>query len=286
MRKRNDLPEALTMVAGDAPMWPGGTRRTGATSPDAAGAMSAPGMSASGVLATIEATAPSKSSSGEMPALQDVPTLLLASESPRRIEVLGSAGIPFRAEAAGIDDDKAPVKPGESAVDMVLSRSRDKAFAVSDRFPASWVVGADTVVALDGRLLGKPADRADAERMIRLLAGREHAVFSGITLVNPDGGFACEHCESRVRIEPPSEKRLAAFLDSGLWEGKAGAYGIQDAGHPDALELVLVSGSRSNVIGLPMSLLLRMLSDQGYPVNGEHRRKKAGEMQGYESWVG
>jgi septum formation protein len=195
--------------------------------------------------------------------------LILASTSPRRIALLTQAGIAFRPEDPGPDDDAEPAGAVE-AVALVERRSREKAAAVAARFPHAVVIGADTVIADGDRLIGKAADRAEAERIIRALCGREHRVLTGVTVIDGRAGrTATRHAESRVRIEPPTETQLTEYLDSGLWRGKSGAYGIQDL---DGLDVRLIDGERSNVIGLPMGLLREMLAStapQGGPPTTE-----------------
>jgi septum formation protein len=187
------------------------------------------------------------------------PELILASGSPRRRELLAAAGYRFRVEPSPVDDDRDP-DPGLTPTQIAESRAAAKARAVAERFPDGWVLGADTVVAFGGRLFGKPADRADAAAMITALAGREHVVITGVCLIAPGGREVVRSDESRVVIHPPTAGELRRFLDSGLWRGKAGGYGLQD---PDGLAMELTAGSRSNVIGLPMELLAEMLSQVG-----------------------
>mgnify|MGYP005841500017 CR=1 FL=1 len=187
------------------------------------------------------------------------PELILASGSPRRRELLAAAGYRFRVEPSPVDDDREP-EPGLAPAQVAESRAAAKARAVAGRFPDEWVLGADTVVALGGRLFGKPADRADAAAMIAALAGREHVVITGVCLIAPGGRTTVRSDESRVLIHPPTAAELERFLDSGLWAGKAGGYGLQD---PDGLAMDLAAGSRSNVIGLPMELLAAMLAEAG-----------------------
>jgi septum formation protein len=131
-----------------------------------------------------------------------------------------------------------------------------KANAVVDA--GTIVVGADTIVAHDNAIIGKPADRADAERILRLLSGTEHRVITGLCLVVPSIRVSLvDHVVTPVSMRTLSEAELSQILDSGLWEGKAGAYGIQDNGDPF---VTTRGGSVTNVIGLPMERLAQMLA--------------------------
>jgi septum formation protein len=188
---------------------------------------------------------------------------VLASTSPRRRQLLSEAG--YRFETADPPDDDALLPVSPDPADIARQRSEHKARGVARLVPPGvLILACDTVVADGADLLGKPADRADAERMIRRLAGREQAVVSAVTLLDTaDGRERTAHAESRVAIDPPDPARLAAFLDGadgGFWKGKAGGYGIQDADSP--LSVRLVAGSLSNVIGLPMELLADMLAER------------------------
>ena len=147
--------------------------------------------------------------------------LILASSSPRRRDLLSIAGIPFEVHVPEVDEfcDL----PAESAV---AELSRRKALACRQAFPERFILGADTLVALDGKKLGKPTDREDACRMLRLLSGRTHQVFTGITVVTPDGNILTETDTSSVTFEPVSESEIFDYVESGEPMDKAGAYAI------------------------------------------------------------
>ncbi len=184
--------------------------------------------------------------------------LILASSSPRRRDLLSIAGIPFEVHVPEVDEfcDL----PAESAV---AELSRRKALACRQAFPERFILGADTLVALDGKKLGKPTDREDACRMLRLLSGRTHQVFTGITVVTPDGNILTETDTSSVTFESVSESEIFDYVESGEPMDKAGAYAIQGRA---ALWIRQMSGSPSGVIGLPLALVRSLLIRGGCPL--------------------
>jgi septum formation protein len=176
------------------------------------------------------------------------------------VDLLRHAGIAFEAVTpVGPEPDMntwsfAPEEFAESA-------AYQKACSVADRFHDRIILGADTVVALDGRIYGKPADREDARRILSALAGVTQDVITGVTILHPVGGKRLiEHDVTRVTMRPMSAEEIEAYLDSGEWEGKAGAYGIQ--GTADRF-VEKVEGSFSNVVGLPVERVIRMLAEFG-----------------------
>src|SRR5580700_706714 len=149
--------------------------------------------------------------------------LVLASASPRRQELLRSAGIPFEVQPANIAEDPLP---GESAKACAERLARAKALAVARQRPHDVVLGADTVVVVDGQLLGKPSDAADAARMLHMLSGREHQVITGVCLVV--GGQSTVASETTsVTMSEISEREITGYVASGEPMDKAGAYAIQ-----------------------------------------------------------
>lgn len=196
------------------------------------------------------------------PMSQDTPTLplILASQSPRRATLLREAGIAFevippREDEPGMEDWR--FTPAEFA----QSASYFKARCVGTKHPDRLVLGADTVVALGGRMFGKPADRDDARRILSTLAGTTHEVITGVTLIHPARSRRLiQHEVTRITMRSLSDAELEGYLDSGEWEGKAGAYGIQD--RADAF-VERTDGSFSNVVGLPVELVGRMLEQFG-----------------------
>ena len=182
--------------------------------------------------------------------------LILASSSPRRAELLSSAGIALQAVPVNVDESiRRPEPPGEH----VRRLAREKADAAFERFPDALVLGADTIVLVGGEIMGKPADAADAVRMLRLLSGREHEVLTGVALVSRRG-VVIEVARTRVWVNPLSETEIAEYVATGEPLDKAGGYGIQGLG---SKFIDRIQGSYSNVVGLPVSLVYRLL--KGYP---------------------
>ena len=181
--------------------------------------------------------------------------LVLASASPRRQELLRSAGITFEVQPAHIPEDPLP---GETAKDCAERLAPAKALAVARQRPHDYVLGADTVVVIgghDGQLLGKPSDAADAARMLRLLSGREHRVITGVCLVvNGQPSVASE--TTIVTMSEITDKEIAEYVASGEPMDKAGAYAIQGIA---SRWIPRIEGDYSNVVGLPIALVYSML---------------------------
>ncbi len=168
--------------------------------------------------------------------------LVLASASPRRRELLGKLGYEFTVEPSLFEESA----KGLSARDTVLTFARGKAEEVFSRFPSALVLGADTVVEADGRILGKPKDGADARRMLRFLSGREHFVYTGVCLLSAEGRQE-QVVKTKVEIAPLGEELIERYCASGSPLDKAGAYGIQDLSPFVRCE----EGGYENVMGLP-----------------------------------
>jgi len=177
---------------------------------------------------------------------------VLASASPRRAELLTAAGFAFAIAHADIDE--APLS-GEPADRYVLRLAEGKARAVAARFPDRAVLGADTTVVVDGHILGKPADAADAVAMLRRLQGRAHEVLTGVALVT-DGHAQVVLETTRVWFGPMTDAEIAVYVASGEPMDKAGAYGIQGWA---ARYVTRVDGSYSNVVGLPVARVHELL---------------------------
>lgn len=180
--------------------------------------------------------------------------LILASASPRRRELLAQAGIGHEVHPAHIDETQ---RPGEEPMIYVRRLALEKARVVGALRPEASVLAADTTVVLDGEILGKPADRTEAEGMLRRLTGRTHHVHTGIAVVS--GGQERAHVETTaVMMTGIPESELEAYLDSGDSLDKAGAYGIQGfAGR----WVERIEGDFFNVVGLPLAATVRLLRE-------------------------
>jgi len=187
------------------------------------------------------------------------PPLILASASPRRRQLLAEAGYAFEVDPSDVEEP--PPADGQAPADYAAALAWRKASAVAARRGRGLVLGADTVCAIAGEVLGKPADRADAERMLRAQEGRDDIeVITGLCLYRAGaaewvGAVEVTTCRCRVLTDPERTEHL----DSGRWAGKAGAYGVQD----DDPFVTVVRGSWSNVVGLPMERLAALLRGEG-----------------------
>jgi septum formation protein len=186
------------------------------------------------------------------------PELVLASASPRRVELLALVGI-VADRIVPADIDETPQK-GETPPRLAARLATSKAAAVAARDPESIVLAADTVVAVGRRLLEKPADEAEAERFLRLLSGRGHRVLTGVAVARGDQ-IRRRVVETRVSFKVLSDAEIAAYLASGEWRGKAGGYGIQ--GRAGAFVTRLV-GSYPAVMGLPLYETVNLLTGAGW----------------------
>ena len=183
-------------------------------------------------------------------------TLILASASPRRSELLSHAGIPFEVQAAEVDEHCDG--PASSAVRELSSR---KALAVRSRFPSRFILAADTLVELEGIVLGKPSGPEEAAAMLRRLSGRTHQVYTGVTVINPAGEVFTGSDRSDVAFGDITEAEIASYVRSGEPLDKAGAYAIQGRA---SLWISRMEGSYSSVIGLPLYLVRTLLLKAGY----------------------
>jgi septum formation protein len=186
------------------------------------------------------------------------PELVLASASPRRVELLALVGItPDRIEPADIDET--PLKD-ETPPRLAARLARAKAAVVAERAPGAVVLAADTVVAVGRRLLEKAADETEAVRFLKLLSGRNHRVFTGVAVA---AGGAIRHrvVEARVSFKVLSEAEIAAYVRSDEWRGKAGGYGIQ--GRAGAFVTRIV-GSYPAIVGLPLFETVNLLAGAGW----------------------
>ena len=185
--------------------------------------------------------------------------LLLASSSPRRAEILGALGIPFDVAAADVDET---ILPGESGREAAIRLARAKAAAAASLRPDAWVLAADTLVLIDGMVLGKPRDDAEAAEMLGRLSGRDHVVVTGVSLLRSGGPEVATLEESRVRIAPLDQEEIRWYVATGEPRDKAGAYAVQGLG---ARFVEGVEGSFSNVMGLPARSVYRLLREARDP---------------------
>lgn len=176
--------------------------------------------------------------------------IILASASPRRSELLAYIVPAFEVAPSGIDETAAGAPAAQ-----VVKLARDKAADVAARYPDAIVIGADTLVAVGRRVLGKPADEAQAASMLRLLSGRTHRVYTGVAVV-ADGSVKAAANMTRVRFAPLSDDEIRSYIATGEPMDKAGAYGIQGCG---GKFITAVHGCYFNVMGLPLNLLYTML---------------------------
>jgi septum formation protein len=182
--------------------------------------------------------------------------LLLASRSPQRRVILKQLGIPFDVVEPRYEE----VAPPElaDAVEVVRAHAQAKARSVADEANDRPVLGVDTEVVLQGLIFGKPADATEAEQMLEQLSGRTHVVMSGLCLLTP-GWEVVEHEGTRVTFRELKPRDLGAYVATGEWEGRAGAYAIQGRG---ATLVCAIEGDYLNVVGLPAALLVRLLAER------------------------
>ena len=188
-------------------------------------------------------------------------SLILASQSPRRRELLGLTGLDFTIRVADIDET---MDLSKAPYDEVARVSRLKALAVA-RKPEDVVVAADTLVVCDHQVLGKPRNEADAFRMLRLLSGRDHQVMTGMTVLRGDEAITCTEVTD-IHFRDLSDGEIRAYIATGDPMDKAGSYGVQGGA---ALFVTRLEGDFYNVMGLPVCRLALILRQFGLPVMGE-----------------
>jgi septum formation protein len=194
------------------------------------------------------------------------PTLVLASASPRRLALLRDVGLaPDEVLPAEVDESP---RPRELPAALARRLAAAKAEAVAALRPGAFVLAADTVVALGRRQLGKPADAAEAGCFLTRLSGRRHRVLTGVALRAPGGRAGQRLVTTTVAFKRLSQAEIDWYVASGEWQGKAGGYGVQ--GRVQRFVRFL-SGSYSNVVGLPLCETLALLEGLGYPVAAEVR---------------
>ncbi len=178
-------------------------------------------------------------------------TLVLASASPRRRELMALTGLPFVIDAPDVDES-CSLLPGEAVKEL----SRRKALAAARLHPGQVILAADTLVAVDDVALGKPRDEQDAFRMLKSLSGRWHQVYTGVTVITREGTVLCESDVTDVHFEPMTDEVIRAYIATGEPMDKAGAYAVQGIA---GLYIDQLRGSHTNVIGLPMTLTRKLL---------------------------
>lgn len=187
--------------------------------------------------------------------------LVLASASPRRVELLAQIGIvPDEIVPAHIDETpQCREEPGPLAKRLALSKGE----AIASVHPYAWVLAADTVVGLGRRILGKPENQDEARRFLSMLSGRRHRVFGGVTVISPGGRASRRLVVTTVSFKRLETAEVDSYLDSGEWEGKAGGYAIQGLAGGFVRS---INGSYFNVVGLPLYETLSLLRGSGFVV--------------------
>ena len=186
--------------------------------------------------------------------------LILASASPRRARLLQQIGLDFEQIASRIEHERTDTT---DPTDHVLLLSKRKALDVAQNIPDGWILGADTVVVLDERILGKPEDRTSAIEMVRSLSGREHRVITGLTLIDSGHGRLMSQCEeTKVWMRVLSPEMIEDYVATGESLGKAGGYAIQGFG---ATFVERIDGCYYNVVGLPIVRLLKIMEEMDFP---------------------
>jgi septum formation protein len=187
--------------------------------------------------------------------------LVLASASPRRLDLLRQIGIvPDYIEPADIDETP---RRGELPAGHVARLAEEKARAVQPRHSDAFILAADTVVACGRRILPRAEDELTARGCLALLSGRRHRVYGGVALLMPGGDVAIRRVVSQVAFKRLSEDEVTAYIASGEWQGKAGGYAIQGRA---ATLISWIAGSYSNVVGLPLYETAQLLAGRGYRV--------------------
>ena len=184
---------------------------------------------------------------------------VLASASPRRLDLLSQVGLaPDAVEPADIDERRLP---GETARRAAERLANAKAGAVWRADCGAFVLGADTIVSLGGRMLGKPSEEVEARAMLRRLSGRGHRVVTGVAVIAPDGRRAARLAEARVRFKTLGQKDIEDLIASGEWRGAAGAYRIQGLA---GASVIAITGSYSAIVGLPLYETTALLTGLGF----------------------
>ena len=187
------------------------------------------------------------------PIISSQNPLILASASPRRKRLLTQVGIPFRSVTSEANEGGVSGDPAQ--ISRILAEK--KAFHVCSETGPSWILGADTIVTVDSRILGKPEDSENAREMLLLLSGKEHRVITGFCILDPSATVAhSESVTTLVRFKPLSVKEIEGYIRTGEPFGKAGSYAIQGVG---SFMVEAITGSYTNVVGLPLCAVIKAL---------------------------
>ncbi|MBP1751551.1 MAG: maf protein [Geobacteraceae bacterium] len=198
--------------------------------------------------------------------------IILASASPRRVELLGSAGIVFDAVSSDVEEI---CLPGETPTDHVLRLAREKALDVAQKTGERFFIGADTIVVCNGEIMGKPADAAEAESMLSSLSDKTHEVITGFAVHDKGKNVTiCESVSTRVYFKSLCREEILAYIETGCPFDKAGAYAIQGGA---AYMIRKIEGSYTNVVGLPLCEVVEALQAIG--------AIRAGNLHGQETYV-
>lgn len=189
-----------------------------------------------------------------MPKTDSDPQLILASKSPRRRYLLKQAGLTFTVIPGTFDESTVPLSSPSAYVGQLAAA---KALDIARRYPTSWVIGADTIVAIDGRVLGKPASDAHAREMLRRLSGRTHQVYTGYCICrHAENRFYADTVKTEVRFKDLTDAEIAWYIRTREPFDKAGAYAIQGLG---TFLVKSINGSYTNVVGLPVCEVIEIL---------------------------
>lgn len=196
----------------------------------------------------------------------DMEPIILASASPRRKELLRQARIPFIIHPSAVDEDvEMSGGPAEKAETLAYMKAKE----VADKNPGGLVLGADTIVVLDGVIYGKPADDSEAYSMLSSLSGRDHSVITGVALIDSAKGIVKKSHElTSVRFAKLTPEEISYYISTGEPQGKAGAYAVQGIG---AMLVEDIKGCYTNVVGLPLMKLRKMLAELGIYVMNDRK---------------
>lgn len=184
--------------------------------------------------------------------------LILASQSPRRTTLMTEAGYEFDVQPAAIEEK---VDPTQTPTNNAMALALQKARWVASRQKRCFVIGADTLVVLDEKIIGKPTDPDDAERILAWISGRPHQVITGVAVINPESQSFTDATASTVQIKTLTREEIRAYIKTGEPMDKAGAYAIQGQG---AFMVTSWSGPFDNIVGLPVDSLRTLLREAGY----------------------